>query len=349
MATRAFSFSLPPSLNAEAPPERRGLRRDHVRLMVLDRAAGAVAHDRFDRLGDHLRPGDLIILNNSRTLPAVLPAAGPDGAPVEIRLAHRHRGSGSGEAVAWRALLVSPAVPVHAGMQLLLEGGLEATVIAHSDTEPLSVIRFNRCCQPLYDTLYRIGQPVRYEYISEPWDLDYYQTVFASVPGSVEMPSAGRAFTWELLLGLRRRGIGVAFLSLHAGLSYYLDDKWEKDPRHTPEEYVIPPETAAAIHRAKAAGGRVIAVGTTVVRALESAAYFDGLIRPAKGWADIFIHQDHQLRVVDGLLTGLHEPEASHLDMLSAFLEPDQLRAAYEQAVRDGYLWHEFGDANLIL
>lgn len=347
MTARAFSFSLPPSLNAEAPPERRGLRRDHVRLMVLDRETGAVAHDRFDRLGDHLRPGDLIILNNSRTLPAVLPATAPNGAPVEIRLAHRGRGGDVG--VLWRALLVSPAVPVRAGLRLTLAGGLEATVVEHSAGEPLSVIQFNRCCAQLYDTFYRIGQPVRYEYIRQPWDLDYYQTVFASVPGSVEMPSAGRAFTWELLLGLRRRGIGVAFLSLHAGLSYYLDEKWEKDPRHTPEEYVIPPETAEAINRAKASGGRVIAVGTTVVRALESAAYFDGQIRPAKGWADIFIHQYHKLRVVDGLLTGLHEPEASHLDLLSAFMDPQRLRKAYEQAVAEGYLWHEFGDTNLIL
>lgn len=163
------------------------------------------------------------------------------------------------------------------------------------------------------------------------------------------MPSAGRAFTWEMLLGLRRKGVGVAFLSLHAGLSYFLDDKWFKDPRYTPEEYEIPVETAAAITATRQRGGRVIAVGTTVVRTLETAALRTGAVRPGPGWADIFINRSFPLRVVDGLLTGLHEPEASHLDLLSAFVDPQRLRGAYTDAVAKGYLWHEFGDMNLIL
>ncbi len=339
---RAFTFELPPELNASAPPERRGLRRDQVRLMTLDRATGQTMHTQFDRLADYLLPGDVLVLNNSRTLPAVLPASGPDGLPVEIRLAHR---LGGGE---WRALLVSPA-PIRAETLLLLPEGLSATVTFHSELEPLSVIRFSREGSALYDTLYRIGQPVRYEYIHEPWDLDYYQTVFASVPGSVEMPSAGRSFTWELLMRLRRKGVAVTFLSLHAGLSYFLDDKWFKDPRYTPEEYHIPAETAAAIAGAKGRGGRVIAVGTTVVRTLETSALHTGEVQPGSGWADIFIDGSFPLRVVDGLLTGLHEPEASHLDLLSAFVEPTLLRSAYAEAVAMGYLWHEFGDMNLIL
>lgn len=339
----AFTFALPPELNATAPPERRGLRRDHVRLLVLDRATGAATHSRFDRLGDFLRPGDLVVLNNSRTLPAVLQATGQEGAPVEVRLAHR---LGTDR---WRALLVSPA-GVSTSMRLALPEGLMATVTEQNPDEPLSVIRFSRSGPALYDTLYRIGQPVRYEYIDEDWDLDYYQTVFASVPGSVEMPSAGRAFTWELLLGLRRRGIGIAFLSLHAGLSYFLDDRWVKDPRYTPEEFHLPAETADAITRVKRLGGRVIAVGTTVVRALESAGLAgNGAMQPQSGWASLFIRQGFPLQVVNGLITGLHEPEATHLDLLSAFIEPDRLRTAYEQAIHQGYLWHEFGDANLIL
>lgn len=337
----AFQFALPPALNAAAPPERRGLRRDQIRLMVLDRTTGEALHSRFDALGQFLHPGDLLVLNNSRTLPAVLPAMGSDGLPVEIRLAHR-LDDGS-----WRALLISPA-PMAAGMRLALAQGLEAEVLAHSDQEPLSVLAFSRQGAELFDLLYRIGSPVRYEYLSDQWGLDYYQTVFGSVPGSVEMPSAGRAFTWELLLHLRRRGIGIAFLSLHTGLSYFLDDRWAKDPRYTPEDYTIPPETAKAIAAAKAAGRRVIAVGTTVVRALESAAR-SGTLCPGRGWADLFIHRHHRLQVADGLLTGLHEPEATHLDLLSAFMEPDLLQAAYREAVERGYLWHEFGDANLII
>lgn len=336
MAAAAFSFVLPPELNAPAPPERRGLRRDHVRLLVLDRATGAASHSRFDRLGDFLRPGDLLILNNSRTLPAVLPTSGPAGEPVEIRLAHRLGPD------TWRALLVGRA---QSGDQLRLREGLTARIEYASEAEPLAIIRFSCSGAALYDALYRIGQPVRYEYIDQPWALDYYQTVFAAVPGSVEMPSAGRAFTWELLLGLRRRGIGAAFLSLHAGLSYFLDDRWVKDPRYTPEEYAIPAATADAIARTKQAGGRVIAVGTTVVRALETAALSGQLA----GWASLFIDRTFPLQWVDGLLTGLHEPEATHLDLLSAFMAPELLCSAYQGAIDQGYLWHEFGDANLIL
>jgi S-adenosylmethionine:tRNA ribosyltransferase-isomerase len=339
---RAFTFPLPAEQSAATPPERRGLRRDQVRLLVLDRRSGAVTHSRFDRLGDFLAPGDLLVLNNSRTLPAVLPATGPQGVPVEIRLAHR---LAEGR---WRALLVS-AVPLAAGMILHLPEGLEALILHHDPAEPLSVIGFSRQGPALYDTLYRVGQPVRYEYVAEPWALDYYQTVYAAVPGSAEMPSAGRAFTWELLLKLKRQGVKVAFLSLHTGLSDFLDHRFPPDPRKTPEEYQIPPETAAAIAAARDAGGRIIAVGTTVVRALESAAGPTGSVAAGSGWADLFITREYRLRVVSGLLTGLHEPEASHLDLLSAFADPDILQRAYLEALQQGYLWHEFGDANLIL
>jgi S-adenosylmethionine:tRNA ribosyltransferase-isomerase len=338
----AFDFALPDSLNAWAPPERRGLRRDQVRLLLLNRVTGEFEHGRFDQLGEYLKAGDLLVLNNSRTLPAVLQATGTDGVPVEIRLAHRLSDT------QWRALLVSATAP-GAGARLLLPEGLVATVAHQHPGEPLQEITFSRGGWALYDTIYRIGQPVRYEYLHEPWDLDYYQTVFASVPGSVEMPSAGRPFTWQMLFGLKQRGVGIAYLSLHAGLSYFLDENWPMDPRYTPEEYHIPAETVRAIGQAKESGGRVIAVGTTVVRALESATQGGALLASGRGWADIFIDQQSPLQVVDGLLTGLHEPEASHLDLLSAFMAPTHLHAAYLDAVRQGYLWHEFGDMNLIL
>lgn len=335
----SVTFELPDELNAAAPPERRGLRRDQVRLMVLDRRTGQTAHSRFDRIGEYLRPGDLLVLNNSRTIPAVLTAHDGEGRPVEVRLAHRLG------ADRWRALLLGPELAP--GTALELDGGLKAVVEERPAGEPLAVIRFSVCCTPLYDALYRLGQPVRYEYIREPWDLDYYQTVYASAPGSVEMPSAGRAFSWELLLKLRRMGVQVGFLSLHAGLSYYPGAR--KDPRHAPEEYTLPPETAALINQTRAAGGRVIAVGTTVVRTLESAAGPGGRVVGGEGWAGLFIDARHRLQVVDGLLTGLHEPEASHLDLLSAFIRPELLAPAYQEAIARGYLWHEFGDTNLIV
>jgi S-adenosylmethionine:tRNA ribosyltransferase-isomerase len=200
----------------------------------------------------------------------------------------------------------------------------------------------------LIDCIYRLGRPVRYEHVSQPWGLDYFQTVYAREPGSAEMPSAGRAFTWKLLLGLQRRGIDSARIVLHTGLSSYLDD--ELDGKHiaSEEEYFVSESAAAKINRARTMGHRVIAVGTTVVRALESATASDGLVRPGHRYTRLRVTADHRLRAVSGLLTGLHEPEASHLDLLAAFMSADRIQSAYEEAVRMRYLWHEFGDLNLI-
>lgn len=345
-----FTFQLPAELAASEPPERRGLARDGVRLLVIDRKSGHVEHTRFPYLRDHLRPGDLLVFNSSRTLPAVLSGyAEPAGTGIEVRLAE-HLPDDS-----WLALLVCQengpfGCGLCAGMRLAFGEGLTATVLDRDRTIPrLWRVRFSRAGGALIDLLYRLGRPVRYEYVSKPWALDDYQTVYAREPGSAEMPSAGRAFTWKSLFDLRRHGIETAYIVLHTGLSSYLDD--ELDARHlaSEEEYVIGEAAAAAIERARAAGRRVIAVGTTVVRALESAAGPDGCIRAGHGYTRLRVTADHSLKVVDGLLTGLHEPEASHLDLLTAFLPAERIRSAYEDAVRRGYLWHEFGDLNLIV
>lgn len=188
---------------------------------------------------------------------------------------------------------------------------------------------------------------MRYAYVPERWGLHHYQTLFAAAPGSAEMPSAGRAFTVQTLHELRARGVGLATISLHAGLSTYGDP--EVDRRFVPAEpYRVPASTAAAVDRCRAGGGRVIAIGTTVVRTLETAATAGGHVAAGAGVTRLRIDPDHELRAVDGLLTGLHEPEASHLDLLRAFLTTDQLRAAYGEALAKGYLWHEFGDLCLI-
>ena len=163
------------------------------------------------------------------------------------------------------------------------------------------------------------------------------------------MPSAGRAFTWKLLLDLKRRGIDAAYVVLHTGLSSYMDDELDAQHPASEEEYFVSASTAEKIAKARANGGRVIAVGTTVVRALESIADSDGRVEEAHGYTRLKIDHQHQLRAVDGLLTGLHEPEASHLDLLSAFLPAEKIRAAYQEAIERKYLWHEFGDLNLIL
>jgi S-adenosylmethionine:tRNA ribosyltransferase-isomerase len=345
-----FSFHLPPELSAKEPPERRGIARDQVRLMVIERDGARVEHARFDALGKYLREGDLLVFNTSRTLPAVLEGCGaPEGPCIELRLAEHLPDD------AWLALLLCRqgdpfACGLREGMQISFGEDLAAEVEARDVRIPrLWKIRFSKAGHELVDALYRLGRPIRYEYVSAPWDLDYYQTVYAKEPGSAEMPSAGRAFTWKLLFDLRARGIETAYLVLHTGLSSYMDDQLDAQHPASEEEYFVGEATAVKINRAHARGGRVIAVGTTVVRALESVADGDGRVAAGHGYTRLRITAAHRLRAVEGLLTGMHEPEASHLDLLTAFLPAAQIREAYEEAVRLGYLWHEFGDLNLIV
>lgn len=338
-------FVLPPELEARAPAELRGLRRDDVRLMVLPRDGGEPLHTRFDALGDFLRADDLLVVNDSRTLPALLRARDENGDAVEVRLAHRRAED------LWDVLLLNGRTHIgRAGMRLDFGNDLRARVLARRPDLPfLWRMQFEVCCTRLTDLIYRLGEPVRYTYVQNALPLDLYQTVYANTPGSVEMPSAGRPFTWELLLKLKRRGIGFAALSLHTGLSSTRDDAVDALHPNYDEEFHVPVATARQVNETRARGGRVIAVGTTVVRALETAARADGTIAETRGWTNLRIHHDTMLRAVDGLLTGLHEPQASHLDLLSAFVAPARLQAAYQDCVARGYLWHEFGDMNLIL
>jgi S-adenosylmethionine:tRNA ribosyltransferase-isomerase len=338
-------FALPKQLEATAPPERRGVRRDQVRLLVLSRFSGAVTHTHFDRIGDSLRSGDLLVCNDSRTIPALLPGTTKGGEPVEVRLARPLTGRWSSE---WEALLL-PHGGEHTGERIDFDAGFSASVIERrADLPWLWRLRFSSSGLDLLERIYRAGEPVRYSYVPEALPIDLYQTVYAGEPGSVEMPSAGRPFSWELLLRLRRQGVGIAFVTLHTSLSSFRDPMADSlRPSHE-EPYRITPTAAEAINAARARGGRVIAAGTTVVRTLETVADGDGRVQPAEGVTDLYISQSHRLRAVDGLLTGLHEPEASHLDLLSAFVAPALLGPAYDEALARGYLWHEFGDTNLI-
>ncbi|OLE53246.1 MAG: S-adenosylmethionine:tRNA ribosyltransferase-isomerase [Acidobacteria bacterium 13_1_20CM_3_53_8] len=345
-----FSFTLPPELAAKEPPERRGIARDQVRLMVIDRRTGRVIHTRFDHLSEFLQPGDLLVFNTSRTLPASLKGCDAKGGPcIEVRLAE-HLPDGS-----WLALLLCQkgdpfSCGLRKGMEINFGDQLTGVVDEQDKRIPrLWKIRFSKSGAELVDSIYRLGQPIRYEYVSAPWDLDYYQTVYAQQPGSAEMPSAGRAFTWRLLLDLKRQGVETAYLVLHTSLSSYMDDELDAQHPASEEEYFISEASAEKINRAHAQSRRVIAVGTTVVRALESAGDEEGIVRPGHGYTRLRITSEYVLTTVDSLLTGLHEPEASHLDLLTAFLPAEQIRSAYEEAVRLGYLWHEFGDLNLIV
>jgi S-adenosylmethionine:tRNA ribosyltransferase-isomerase len=349
--TAPFTFTLPPELSAKEPPERRGIRRDQVRLLVVDRATSHIEHTRFDKIDKYLRPGDLLVFNSSRTLPASLrgcECSAAHGPCMEVRLAERLP-DGS-----WLALLLCEqgdpfGCGLRAGMQIEFAEGLAATVLDRDANIPrLWKLRFSISGIELVDLIYRLGKPIRYEYVSTLWDLDYYQTVYGTEPGSAEMPSAGRAFTWKLLLDLKRRGIDSAYVVLHTGLSSYMDDELDRQHPASEEEYFVSRIIARKINQARANGGRIIAVGTTVVRALESAATENGSVTEAHGYTRLKIDHQHRLRSVKGLLTGLHEPEASHLDLLSAFLPAEQIHAAYREAIARRYLWHEFGDLNLI-
>jgi S-adenosylmethionine:tRNA ribosyltransferase-isomerase len=360
-------FVLPPELEAAAPPETRGLRRDHVRLLLLDRDTGAVGHHRFDELPLLLEPGDLVVVNDSRTLPASLLGRTAGGAALEVRLAARAPADGAGEGAGerWAVLPLGvpadggdPALvptdarpappPLPQGERLLFGGGLTATVLGgHEEAPPLVWLAFDSGGERLAEALHRAGRPVRYAYVPRPWPLHLYQTMFAAAPGSAEMASAGRPFTVQTVRALRDRGVGLATISLHAGLSTYGDPA--VDRRFVPPEaYRVPEATAAAVARCRARGGRVVAVGTTVVRALETAAAAGG-VRAGAGVTRLRIAPGHRLRALDGLLTGLHEPEASHLDLLGAFVTPEVLGRAYTAALDAGYLWHEFGDVCLVI
>jgi S-adenosylmethionine:tRNA ribosyltransferase-isomerase len=335
-------FFLPSYLNASHPPERRGLRRDQVKMMVLDRVTGNIVHDQFIHLEKYFNSGDILVLNNSRTIPAILKGTWHRngkviGTDVELRLARKKDDS------EWEVLIA--ATNVNSGDCFKLSETLVANVIGEVFNSPLKMIRFNLRGKDLYNEIYSIGEPIRYEYIHDAWNLDYYQTVFASQPGSVEMPSAGRAFSWELLLKLQRKGVKLVFLQLHTGLSYFLDDDFPPSPEEHFEEYAIRQEDMETIEKAKDSGAKVIAAGTTVVRALETAAGN----ATVQGWTNLYITSDYELQLVDGIITGFHEPKASHLDMLAAFVDEIKLLEAYNIAIDQKYLWHEFGDINLII
>ena len=344
-----FSFTLPPELAADEPPERRGIARDEVRLLVIDRASGQLEHTRFDHFGEFLRAGDLLVFNSSRTLPASLSGCVEQGPCIEIRLAE-HLPDDS-----WLALLrCQRGDPFSCGLRpkmlVDLGQGLTATIRMRDEHIPrLWQLSFSKSGSELINAFYLVGRPVRYEYVSAPWGLDYYQTVYAREPGSAEMPSAGRAFTWRLLFDLQRRGVETAYIVLHTGLSSYLDEELDAQHPASEEEYFVSERAADKINEAHARGGRVIAVGTTVVRTLESATDEQKRVQAGHGYTRLHITANHALKAVDGLLTGLHEPEASHLDLLTSFLPAEKIKEAYQEAVRQKYLWHEFGDLNLIL
>jgi S-adenosylmethionine:tRNA ribosyltransferase-isomerase len=347
----ADSFTLPRELEAGEPPEARGLARDEVRLLVSRWRDDRVEHAVFRELPRFLEPGDLLVINTSATLPAALHVARADGAPLELHL------STELPAGLWTVEVRQPTphgtrpfAGCEGGETLRLPGGATATLHApyrrSAEAEPSARLWVAglHLPAPLHAYLQQHGFPIRYGYVEREWPLSYYQTVYATEPGSAEMPSAGRAFTAELLTRMLASGVVVAPLILHTGVA-----SLESHEPPYEEFYRVPPATARAVNATRAAGSRVIAVGTTVVRALESAADGAGGVYPAHGYTDLMITPERGLAVVDGLLTGMHEPQATHLAMLEALCGAHHLQVAYAEALRERYLWHEFGDMHLIL
>lgn len=348
-----FDFVLPPELEAHEPPEARGLARDDVRLLVSSRADDRVRHAHFRDLPDFLHAGDVLVINTSGTLNAAVLAARVDGTMVELHLSTRLPGD------LWAVELRTPgeggSAPLftgRAGETLRLPSGGAVTLLTPYRPDQRAVpdapvrlwIATLAVPEPLPAYLERHGFPIRYHYVDAAWPLPYYQTVYATEPGSAEMPSAGRAFTAELITRLVARGIQIAPLILHTGVA-----SLEAHEPPYEEFYRVPVETAVAVNAARAHGRRVIAVGTTVVRALETVADADGATHPGEGWTTLIVTPQRGVHVVDALLTGFHEPQASHLAMLEALASRDHLHVVYDEAIRERYLWHEFGDLHLLL
>ncbi|MEV8307493.1 S-adenosylmethionine:tRNA ribosyltransferase-isomerase [Streptomyces flavidovirens] len=355
------ALRVPEELSARVPAEERGSGRDDVRLLVSQ--GTEVSHHVFRELAGLLRAGDVLVVNTSPTLAAAVdgrvavapggPATGSATGPGDRVVVHF---STEGDDRRWAVELRGP---LETGVTRPLRGGPAGTAVrlpggrrlvleepVGAGGERLWWARVSGGDVP--GLLRRYGRPIRYGYTERDQPLSAYQTVFAlpslDGAGSAEMPSAGRPFTAAMVAELVSRGVQFAPLTLHTGVA-----SAEAHEPPYPERFEVPASTAWLVNAARAGGGRIVAVGTTAVRALESAAGPDGVVRAAKGWTALVVTPERGVRVVDGLLTGLHEPQASHLLMLEAVTGGAALRRGYAEALSHLYLWHEFGDVHLVL
>lgn len=340
MNTHDFFYNLPEELIAQEPIEPR----DHSRLLVMDRESGSLSDKHFYDLLDFLKEGDCLILNDSRVLPARIYGKRADtGSPLEVLLLTPHGGD------MWE-VLAGPGKKARPGFRLTFgDGALTAEVLEVLEGGNRLVKFFYE--GNFYEVLESIGQMPLPPYIKKKLeDQERYQTVYSRERGSAAAPTAGLHFTPELLEKVKAKGVEIGFVTLHVGLGTFRPVKVENITEHKmhSEHYALSQETADLINRTKARGGRVIAVGTTSCRTLESVGMTDGIIRPAEGWTEIFIYPGYRFQVLDGLLTNFHLPESTLIMLVSAFAGYEHTMAAYDHAVAEKYRFFSFGDAMLI-
>lgn len=349
--TPATRFAPPEDLTATEPPEQRGLRRDGVRLLVA--SASGITHTTFAGIGDHLHAGDVLVVNTSATVPGQLDGVRGDGRTRTVIHVANRLADGSRVVELRRAPdAAAPVLDGAAGERITLPGGATVELLepypapASSPTGEGNRLWRGRvhAPTPTGDYLCTNARPISYGYLREPYPIAAYQTIFALDPGSAEMPSAARPFSADLVTRLVARGVIFAPITLHTGVS---SQEAHEGPQA--EWYAVPETTAQLVNAARAGGRRVVAVGTTATRAVESAVDESGTVGARSGWTTLVIGPDRPVRVVDGLVTGWHNPEASHLLLVESVAGAALTQRAYDAAVAGRYLWHEFGDAGLLL
>lgn len=337
-----YEFDVPLELIAREPVESQGVDRDQSRLLVIDRARGALNHHRFSDIGRYIAPGDVLVINDSRVINSLLPGTTPDGAEVTLNIFSQCP-DGS-----WHCL-VRPGRAARRGLEL----AFGATGVVGRLTERLDRrvwrVDFNDSDR-LWGALVELGRPSYSMYIRAPEDFEQYQTVYARRPGSTELPAAGRHFTAGLLAAIAAAGTAVIRLTLHVGVSS-LPIEVENFTRHTmlPEWYEVSEEAAAEINRRRAGGGRVIACGTTCVRTLETVADDEGRVRAQSGWSKLYIYPGYRFKVCDAIISNFHQPRSSRVLLVAAFAGRDLILEAYREAVARGYRFYEFGDTTLMI
>ncbi len=354
-----FSFELPANLECSKPTEVRGLRRDEVRLMVSEMETDKIHHDVFKNIVEYLNEGDVLVVNTSGTMKAALTGVYNNETNVNVHFSTQTQNKKW--VIEIREIIDGKTRRFSHGkiggfIQLKNGGKIKLVKPYYNESDHNSPIKDDNqnhlqlwivdllLNNSLENYLEQHGENIRYNYLKDSYPTSYYQTVFANEMGSAEMPSAGRAFTSELISKLIIKGVEIVPVLLHTGVA-----SLEKNEKPYEEYFRVSEHSANRINFAKKQGKKIIAVGTTVVRTLETLANKHKEIHAGTGWTNIFITPEKGLKIVDGLLTGFHEPQASHLFMLEALARREHLEKTYNEAIEENYLWHEFGDLHLLM